>query len=168
MAWVTTGAVMLAFAVLVPVAGASDASLLEAYRSHRKELRTAGEHYFKAVERLEKNGASDKEFRALIRADYEINSVLRKIAKAMRAEQASSDHGRRAKRNGLEAILRWRKANRFEITAARVRIHNREERARYWIRRAIRQFRRGMKAEKRARAAFRDAGLKPGQGIVGI
>jgi hypothetical protein len=163
-------ATVAALLTAAPPAAADDATLFNAYVARQaSEVDPAGEAYLRATRRVGKAKtprAARRAFRAVIRADKRINRALRNVEADLEAQQASSEHGTRARSEGLKEVRGWQLANRLEMRVVR-RILRGE---RFSIRRALRRpnkiMRRVYGNGRRAVRNFRAVGLTSPVGAV--
>jgi hypothetical protein len=158
-------AAVLAALVAAPPALADDASLFGAYNARQGDVNAAGDEYLRAVRRFNRHPTA-RNLRRIVRADRHINAVLTAIKSDLADQQASSDHGRKARASAFREVRWWRRANIFEIRSIRAALHGRRAAARYWIRRADHTVQRAYAQGRRAVRHFRAVGLVSPSGPI--
>jgi hypothetical protein len=165
-AWCATFALLLA---LVPAtAVADDASVLKAYeaKSHEAELTAEMKKFDKVNREIEDKGLSDRRLRRMIAISQRFRKILAVIRSEVQAETASTEDGARAKRNAVKAIESLRRSFRLGIRGCRAALNERYQKAWHLFTDAEHAAEAAGKYDKRARRAFRDAGLKPDSNSV--
>jgi hypothetical protein len=152
---VTVAAALLTAA---PAASADDASLFNAYNARQGEIDSAGDQYLRAVRRARRNGTA-RAFRGVIRANNRTNAILATIKSELAAQQASSEHGRRARAYAFREVRWWRRANNLESQSIREGLRGHSARSRELLRRGNRTIRRCYRAGRRAVRQFKAVGL---------
>jgi hypothetical protein len=154
-----------AFAAAPSTALADDAGVFAAYDARQPtELAAAAEKYVNAARRVRRTDGSRRAYRAVIRADNELNAVLGTIGGEVAAQTASTPAGTAAREAALNEVQAWRRANTLEIRAIRSALSGRERRARRILRGANRSFRAAVRHGKTAVEQFAAAGLSSPNG----
>jgi hypothetical protein len=161
-------AAAVASLALPTAAQADDESLFEAYDSSQPgALQTANEHYAAHARRWHKSGGAHKWTKALIADDQKMNAALADIAADVRAENASTSDGSRAKGFALKEIAAYRSANKLEIRGLRQWLGGHRSKAKATLNKAA-----GIMKNKtypygrKAKAAFKAAGYSSKNGAV--
>jgi hypothetical protein len=87
--------------------------------------------------------------------------VIRKLIKAVGAENASSDAGAAAKRLAMKGLPEWLDMHVYTTRAMRAFIHHDRAATKKWSRRAIQVGKRSAKHINAAEKAFKQAGYPP-------
>ena len=156
---------MLAVLIFAPAASADDASLFGAYNARQGDVNAASDEYIRAVRRFNRH-ATARNLRRIIRADRHINAVLTAIKSDLADQQASSEHGRKARASAFREVRWWRRANNFEIRSIRAALHGHPAASRRWLRRADRTVQRAYAQGRRAVRHFRAVGLVSPSGPI--
>jgi hypothetical protein len=155
--------------LLLPTpASADDAGVLSAYNGRQPELQQGIDAYVSASRAARRAGrrVTDDQLRAIISGDQQINAVLVQLAGDVKAQQASSATGRKARTYALREIVLWRRANELEIAGLEYEIARRPRQAEAAYTRGLRTYRRSQRYGRLTQRTFRKIGLKtPGNDI---
>jgi hypothetical protein len=156
----TRVAAIAALPVFPATAKADDASLFRAYQSRGNQMDRALDEYTKASRRFQRShGPAVGRARAVIRSNGKIIAILDKIVPDVKAEEPSSDLGRKAKPLALKGLRAWRWANVYERRALRAYIHGHGVKEDRLYERARRSIDRSVRYLGRADATFKKAGF---------
>ncbi len=149
---------------------ADDGSLFNAYVARQaSEVDPASNAYLRAVNRVGKARtprAARRAFRAVLRANRSINGALGRIEAELEAQAASSEHGARARRQGLMEVRGWQLANRLESRVIRRNLAGKRVKLPRALRKPNRIMRRVYGNGRKAVRAFRRVGLTSPVGAV--
>jgi hypothetical protein len=153
----TALATLLLTALLAAPAAADDRSVYTAWVSHDKEFTQLGKE-FRRGQRVFRRSHGQRPQAALKAAKKTIN-LLDQVIPAMKAEQPSSDAGRRAKAHALASTRLFRASLVHAEKWLRAYAHGHPARGARERRQANRLVRRANRAVRAARKAFREAGI---------
>jgi pyridoxal biosynthesis lyase PdxS len=153
-----------------PPAVADDAGVFNAYVARQaSEVDPGSDAYLRASERVGKAKtarAARRAFRAVIRANQQINGALRRIEADIEALPASSANGTTARREALKEVRGWQLANRLESRVIRRILAGKRVNVRRELRRPNKIMRRVYRNGRRAVRNFNAVGLASPVGAV--
>ena len=151
-------ALALTFGIAAPAALADDNSVYGAYVSRDADFVKLGKQVRRGLKTWKQSGY--KRPKPLLRALGKLAKACDQLTAVIKAEQASSDHGAKAKAAAI-ASVHW--LGRSAVTTAkgvRAATHKHRGRARKFARQADRYLDRSLKREKEARREFKAAGVQ--------
>jgi hypothetical protein len=146
----------MALAVTAAPAAADDAAVLSAYRHGQPAVKRAVKAYLRAIRAVQRTDFGRRALRRVIRADRLINRALTRVTRNVGGQKASTETGTQLQRCNAKHYRQWRRANLFEIRAARAGIHHRWKRLDRLYERADRAARRGLPYRRCERRALKE------------
>ena len=160
MRWTIVLMTVLGALLLVPtgVALADDNSVYGAYVSRDADFAKLGKQVRRGVKTWKQSGY--KRPKPLLRALGKLAKACDQLTTVIKAEQASSDHGAKAKAAAIASVHWLGKSAVTTAKGVRAATHKHKGRARKLARQADRYLDRSLKKEKEARREFKAAGVQ--------